>query len=205
MSNIGTINSYTSSTGLTTVKAIEYYNVSDVPNFSAIRAAVVVDFAAETLMNPAGSAVLLNIPCFSVKAESFAPVTVICECIKALTQGGTSTSTTLVYSLATATTPSTVAITTGTTPVAINTVGTFATGSALTGRVATTGTAILTAGQFETDPIYFTSTTSMLVKPNQTCYLQFTPSGTLTTSTTYTGTYKFYILGGTMTSSAQSA
>lgn len=201
MANLNTNTTYTSSTGLTTANVAEYFSPSNSPSFGSLKAHALVTFAAETLLNPAGTAVLLNIPLFSLKAHSFAPISVITECVTALTQGGTSTSTTLVQALAVAATPATVGITTGTTPTTINQVGVYATASALVGRIATTGTAIHATQQFQTDPVIFTSTTPTIVMPGQTLYLRFTPSGTLTTSTTYTGVYKFYILGDVMSPS----
>ncbi len=203
MSNTNSVTTYASSTGKTTVSVIDFFNSNDVPGYGNVKAAVLVKFAAETLMNPSGTAVQLNIPVFSAVTTPFAPIWTICECITALTQGGTSTSTTLTQTYTVSTTPSTLAIVTGTTnptKTAINATGTTR-GTTVVGIVAASGTATLAAGQIQTDPFNLTSTRANAVLPGETLFISFLPSGTLTTSTTYTGIYKFYILGNGMTAS----
>ncbi len=199
--NINTISTYSSTSGLTTAVVTDFFTVNDVPNYAAVKATCLVTMAAETLINTSGTGVHFSIPLFSVVANTFAPVTVICECIAPLTQGGSAQSTTLTQSLSVAPTPSTLAITnltlTGSTAT-INATGTTR-GTTIVGTVATAGTATLSAGQFQTDPMNATSTTAMVVKPGFTLYLSFFPTGTLTSGSTYTGTYKYYLLGDTMT------
>ncbi len=79
------------------------------------------------------------------------------------------------------------------------------------GRLVNTDAAgginVLSPGQFQTDPINLTSTTKMLVSfpggGSQTLYLRLLASGTLTGALdiTFTGAYKFYIVGGSMSAS----
>lgn len=196
MSNVNSISTYTSSTNKTTAVVQTFFGPHDVPNYQAVTAVATVTWAAETLMNPSGTAVALNIPLFSVGANTYGPSSWITQSIVALTQGGTSTSTTLTPNLITTATPTTaLAITTGVTGHTII--------SANLTALATTGTATWMAGQWKSEVIALTGTTPNVVKPGETLYAKFLiTAGSTTTSTTFTGVHKFVLSGNMLTKSS---
>lgn len=209
MANVNTVSSYTASSGLTTATVTEYFTESNAPTFESLKAVALVTCALETAFSLSAAVKTISIPLFSQQAGTFIPTRVIWELVTvgSFPTGTDKATASLGWTLATAATPTTLALGGGTgsvTPListtaltAVVATGTVYNGSTLITAASTVGTSVpTTVDQFVSSQVTATSTNTMVVKPGKTCYLNITSGGTITTADlTCTGAWRFYILG----------
>lgn len=116
MANVNTVSSYTASSGLTTATVTEYFTESNAPTFESLKAVALVTCAAETAFSLGAAVKTMSIPLFSQQAGTFIPTRVIWELVTvgSFPAGTDKATASLGWTLATAATPTTLALGGGT-------------------------------------------------------------------------------------------
>ncbi len=213
MSNVNSVTTYTSSTGLSTATVTDYFNDSNTHIMDSLKAVCLVNMLAETGFQATGTGRSMSIPLFAVRAESFIPTKYLVElaAVGSFPAGTEKATATLVWQLATAAIPTTLALggnsTSGFTPVITSTVmnpivaasATAVAPNTLITAASTVGTSVpATVDQNYQGIMVLTSTTKSIVLPGKALYINLTTGGTISTADlTVTGSWRFYIYGNT--------